>query len=189
MNGQQLLVTLKGVEKDIEGIKEIMAAVTAVLRDNLITLVGHDKASQDLRQYLISVAAILQEKVTDMEASIRHVSNYKMALDSSQAEIVTLLDSIQSEKLIEVLHRMEKSLNEFYGLVGTATPSPLARDLQEALRALRDLTDKDPDTGKPLPGFILWWRRGAHVAQLAVAGAFLAALYAIVSPYFSFGHK
>ena len=193
LNGRELalmsetvLVNLKGMEKDLGSIKELMTAVTAVLRDNLITLSGHDNASREMRQYLLTSTQALQVKVEAMEGTVHELAEFRSLLDSNHTDVRELIESLEIKKVLAILFRMEKSLGEFIGLKDTTNPVPLARDIRESLQALRDLTGKDPDSGKPLPGPTLWWRRMAHVFELAVAGAALALLYHAIAPYISF---
>jgi len=185
MTGEHTVVDLEiifreklvGLEKDLDSIKGLMVSVTEVLRDNLITLSGHDMASKEMRDYLMGMTAALQAKVDSMGEALESLTSIKADISGAHASFGEALG---------VLLRIEGSLQELSGLKDTRAPNPLARDIREAIESLRQLTERDPETGKPKAGLDLWWPRVTHGFQLAVAGAVLGLVYALLRPFLSF---
>jgi hypothetical protein len=57
-------------------------------------------------------------------------------------------------------------------------------EFKEALGLVRELAERDPDNGKPLEGFALFWPRFRSGFLTALVAAVLALAYKILSPVF-----
>ena len=158
-----------GLKKDVEAIQRVLEGMTNVLRDNLITLAGHDRASMDMRAYLMSATKDLQERMEHLDTL---VTDWR----SSQ-------DPEPFEELLGRVRRMESELMQMYGLEPGRGPNPLAQHIAEALRLLREQSNKNPETGLPLAGIDFWQKKLEHVLQTAIAIAIVAAGWSLLKPF------
>jgi hypothetical protein len=166
--------TITGMEKDVSSLRRILEALTNAIRDGAISFAGHDKAQSDLKSHFVGELEAIRDRLTDLDGDLQSLHRLQDEAKDAHEDFA---------EVGEAIFKNRELLLELLGMAQSLNPPPLARDLKEMLRLLREVTDRDPATGEPLAGWALFWPkvRAAFLTALAVAG--LTVAYKVLTPY------